>query len=89
MQRAGNWTRYYSEEIKLPTSTPKNIISMFHNYFAETSKTELCMFHVDAEGYDWVIIEAFLQIVTPRIVVFEKNHLSLRIEKDSIKLLQY
>lgn len=54
---------------------PQRILDRLHSQYPESLHAELSMLHVDAEGLDWSIVIAFLERVTPNVIIFEHKHM--------------
>ncbi len=46
------------------------------------------MLHVDAEGLDWPIAQAFLKRIKPNVVIFEQKHMERSAVETAMKELQ-
>jgi FkbM family methyltransferase len=47
------------------------------------------LLHIDAEGYDWMILQQFdFDVVRPKIVLFERKHLNRRDQEAARKMMQ-
>lgn len=68
-------------------STPEDILKLLYETFDGSRQQTIGMLHVDAEGFDWKIVHPFLELVTPRIIIFEKNHLTDTVIKNALAFL--
>lgn len=73
--RAKRNVDYYIKKITVQTLRPNAILDRLHSRFPKSKSSKLSMLHVDAEGLDWPITRAFLDRITPNVVVFEQKHM--------------
>jgi hypothetical protein len=50
---------------------------------------QIDLLHIDAEGYDWIILQQFdFNLIRPRIVLFERKHLNKKYQDAARSLMQ-
>lgn len=69
---------YYISRTVVDAVPPRSIIEKLFQHFPQARKEDevISLLHVDAEGFDWKIMHAFLKNTLPRAIVFERKHLS-------------
>lgn len=83
-RKVGTWNArepsdYYVRSINVKVLSVSNILNMLKQRFGQCNKG-INFLHVDAEGFDWVIVKHILTQARPDIIIFEEKHLP----KDSI-----
>lgn len=81
MRYEGDW-REVATTIQVPVITPQEMMQ-------RAGVTELDLLQIDAEGHDWVILQAFLDAgIQPPLICFERTEIGSQVEEALHRLVE-
>ena len=81
---------HYIDGIQVRAMTPDRVVSEFYESSIAGRDGTVDILLIDAEGYDLVVLQSFMQIpeIRPSIIVYENLHLKTFEVKDAETLLR-